>query len=141
MESQLDILHWTKWFLEECDYFESELELVLAEVIRRPEPDKNTAIPGAHRAQVRPESRRFRVFFNYVLLFQVVDNSHSKPKQKEKNSEGVLEKFNKSAFLDYVEATYQFQVHEQYNHYRIKTTNEYIDAISIWKPIISEIRP
>lgn len=141
MKSQLDILHWTKWCLEEFNYFDFELEFVLAECKPSPETEKNTPVPGAHSGRVRPGSRRYRVFFDRVLVFQIVAESHLKPNQKEKNTEDVIQKLDTSALLDYVERTYEFGSHDKYNHYRIKTTNEVVEAISAEKPIISEIRP
>ena len=138
MKTSLDIRHWDSWFLEEFDYFNYELEIVVAEGISSLEPDENAPVPGAHSVEVQPESRRFKIAFDHVLLFRVIDESHIKEDIEAVGSKGVLQKFEKSEFLIFAKEKCNFGAHDSYSHYRLKTTNEFIDIIATEAPEIKE---
>ena len=138
MKTPLDIRHWESWFLEELNYFDYELELVVAEGISSPEADENAPVPGARSVEVQPESRRFKIAFDHVLLFRVIDESYIKEDIEAVGSKGVLQKFEKSEFLIFAKEQCNFWAHDSYSHYRLKTTNEFIDIIATEAPEINE---
>jgi hypothetical protein len=138
METKLDIRHWEYWFLEEFNYFDYELELVVAEGITSSENDENAPVPGARIVEAQPESRRFKIAFEHVLLFRVIDESYIKEDSEAVSSKGVLQKFEKSEFLIFAKEKCDFWAHDNYSHYRLKTTNEFIDIISTEAPEIKE---
>ena len=138
MKTPLDIRHWESWFLEEFNYFDYELNLVVAEGISSPEPDENAPVPGAHSMEVHPESRRYKIAFAHVLLFRVIDESYIKEDSDATGTKGVLQKFEKSEFLSFAKENCNFWAHDSYSHYRLKTTNEFIDIIATGAPEIKE---
>ena len=138
METKLDIRHWESWFLEDFNYFDYELKLLVAEGITNPDPGENAPVPEARSVEVQPESRRFKIAFEHVLLFRVIDESYINEDSEAVGSNGVMQKFEKSEFLIFAKEKCNFWAHDSYSHYRLKTTNEFIDIIAAEAPEITE---
>jgi hypothetical protein len=89
------------------------------------------------------ESRQFKVEFEEVVFYQVVDESYCTWDEYEiRDGNDKLQLFSKSRYMDFVIEHFPFYSaqNRKGKHYRLLATTEIIDVIAYDKPKITELK-
>jgi len=146
MESILAQSEW--WFLERLNYVGA---LLVVEVVegREASVTKNISIdgvgtvPDARPIEVTDQSRRVRIQFSNVLVYQVTDESYgASDLGKTKEVDGkTLCHHNESAYLQYVlqSTLIEHLVDDPAQHYSLNLADDIIEVITTTEPSIDLI--
>ena len=141
METILDTGH--SWFLERLGYCDFTLQVCVVEGMAS-EP-KNIHVAGIELGEgrsidVRSDSRRFTIFFEDVLAYQITNESYTKGDDYEIKTKGALCKYERSRYSDFVRAwTLIDSIRgDKYIHFGLLLEDDVIDVISEAEPRIEQ---
>jgi len=141
MKTPLDDLGERHWFLDEWNYSDFDLELVLAKGSPAEESDPNGPVPNCHKVEKTENSRRFSIKFYNIYSVQMVDENHLLSAANEESAGGVVSIVGKSALLDYANKNFLHFPSEEYKHYRVCTEFELFEILTANPPVIEELAP
>ncbi len=144
MKTILDSGH--SWFLEQLKYDDSDrLEIIIVEGIRAKHPSKieiaGTDLGEGYSIDVTGDSRYFLLVFENVLAYQVTYESYTYGDEYEIKSKGVLGKYKRSRYLDYIREWTLIDkiIEDDYSHFGLFLEDHIIDVIVLQDPIIEKI--
>ena len=101
------------------------------------------AVPDARPIEVTDQSRRVRIQFSNVLVYQVTDESYgASDLGKTKEIDGrILCQHNESAYLGYIlqSTLIEHLVDDRVQHYSLNLADDIIDIINTAKPSVNLI--
>ena len=142
MNSPLNVAKF--WILEHIVYMERVLYADVAEGIVSPAEEdiliNKINIGPAHSIEVTSASRRYRVIFNEVHSFEVVDESYANVSKYGEPDYDPLRQYDRSEYLDYVKATSLIPalLNRPIFHYALITQDDVIHAICCLSPTVEK---
>jgi hypothetical protein len=139
MKTILDTGH--SWLLESMLYHDS-LEILLIEGIKCAEPEKlkiaNVELGEGYSIEVTDQSRRFAIVFQDVLTYQVTNESYTSGDEYEIRTPGVLCKYERSRYLDFVRSSTLIESFStgNYFHFGLLLEDDIVDVVTQSEPKI-----
>jgi len=136
------------WFLERLDYVGALLAVDVIEgrvssVSEDVSIDGAGTIPDARPIEVTDRSRRVRIEFPNVLVYQVIDESYAEPTSGEMGEIAgqILCQHTGSEYLEHVQqnSLIKHLVDDPVHHYRLNLADDIIDVIITAKPSVGLI--
>ncbi len=129
------------WSFEKLEYSDS-LMIFIVEMIKSQKPTpliiEGINLGNSYIVAISEESRRFIVQFKDVISYQIQKESYTYHSESDLKSQGILSKYEKSRYLDFIESHTLIRALQKvpYYHYSLFLDDEIIDVISGVEPQI-----